>query len=96
MQNRMRAISEIVSILVAGVKAGKDVDLNAVKRDINSKYALARAPKLVEIISALPEEHRAELLPQYVSVESLVVDIVYILNPNFSSNNTMALLFEPS
>lgn len=64
LQNRMRAIAEIVNALISGVKAGRDVDLNAIKRDINAKYALSRAPKLVEIIAALPEEHRAELLPQ--------------------------------
>lgn len=29
-----------------------------------SRYALDRAPKLVEIIAALPEEHKAALLPQ--------------------------------
>lgn len=28
------------------------------------KYGLARAPKLVEMIAAVPEEHRATLLPQ--------------------------------
>ena len=63
---RMRAISDIVSALVDGVKAGTDVDLNTVKREVSLKYSLARAPKLVEIIAALPDEHRAELLPQYV------------------------------
>ena len=29
------------------------------------KYELAKAPKLVEIIAAVPDEHRATLLPQY-------------------------------
>jgi hypothetical protein len=28
------------------------------------KYSLDKAPKLVEIIAALPEEHKAALLPQ--------------------------------
>ena len=60
----MRAVSDIVNALVAGVKAGKDVDLNAIKRDASIKYAVAHGPKLVEIIAALPEEHRQELLPQ--------------------------------
>ena len=60
----MRAVSEIVAALVAGVKSGQDVDLNEIKRQAGLKYALNRAPKLVEIIAALPEEHRAELLPQ--------------------------------
>ena len=28
------------------------------------RYGLARAPKLVEIIAAVPEEHKATLVPQ--------------------------------
>ena len=31
---------------------------------VSIKYSLAKAPKLVEIITAVPEEHRAALLPQ--------------------------------
>ena len=60
----MRAIADIVSALVAGVRRGEDVDLNLIKREAAAKYAMARSPKLVEIIAALPEEHRAALLPQ--------------------------------
>lgn len=66
MQARMRAITDVVSALVQRVKSGKDVDLNAIKREAAIKYTLSRAPKLVEIIAALPEEHRAVLLPQCV------------------------------
>ncbi len=63
-QARVRAIAEIVGALVAGVRNGEDVDLNAVKRAVQLKYSMDRAPKLVEIIAALPEEHKAVLLPQ--------------------------------
>ena len=31
---------------------------------VQLKYRLSKAPKLVEIIAALPEEHKATLLPQ--------------------------------
>jgi len=62
----MRAISDIVNALVQGIKSGNDVDLNKLNRDVGIKYSLARLPKLVEIIAALPDEHRAALLPQYV------------------------------
>lgn len=31
---------------------------------VSRKYGLSRAPKLVEMIAAVPEEHRALLLPQ--------------------------------
>ena len=61
---RVRAISEIVSALVSGVRSGQDVDLNALKSSVSRKYVLARAPKLVEIIAAIPEESRQTLLPR--------------------------------
>lgn len=64
MQARIRAISDIVNALIESVKSGKDVDLNVIKRQVSLKYSLSRGPKLVEIIAALPDDHRAELLPQ--------------------------------
>jgi elongator complex protein 3 len=60
----MRAIGDMVSTLVQSIRTGKDVDLNALKREMGVKYSISKMPKLVEIIAALPEEHRAELLPQ--------------------------------
>ncbi|KAG2434395.1 hypothetical protein HYH02_012407 [Chlamydomonas schloesseri] len=61
---RVRAIAEVVSLLVAGVlRDGRDVDLNQLKCEVSRRYKLARSPKLVEIIAALPEEHRTALLP---------------------------------
>lgn len=64
LQARVRAIAEIVGALVQGVRNGEDVDLNAIKREAALKFALTKSPKLVEIIAAVPEEHRAVLLPQ--------------------------------
>ncbi|WIA11090.1 hypothetical protein OEZ85_011236 [Tetradesmus obliquus] len=61
---RVRAVAEVVNGLIAGVKEGKDVDLNQLKTEVSRKYGLSRAPKLVEMIAAVPEEHRALLLPQ--------------------------------
>lgn len=64
LQARMRAISDIVNALVQSITSGKDVNLNTLNKHVGMKYSLARLPKLVEIIAALPEEHRATLLPQ--------------------------------
>ena len=64
-QARVKAVSEIVSQLIQGVQGSADVDLNAIKREVTAKYALQRAPKLVEIIAAVPEEWKATLLPRY-------------------------------
>lgn len=69
LQAKVRAISEIVDQLVAGVKESRDVNLPLVRRDACAKYSLARAPKLVEIISAVPDDYRDLLLPRRVSKE---------------------------
>mmetsp|Transcript_16028 Transcript_16028/g.48090 ORF Transcript_16028/g.48090 Transcript_16028/m.48090 type:complete len:578 (-) Transcript_16028:587-2320(-) len=61
---RVRAITEIVDQLVTGVKEGHDVNLALIRRDACAKYSLARAPKLVEIISAVPDDFRDILLPR--------------------------------
>ncbi|KAF5828648.1 hypothetical protein DUNSADRAFT_17287 [Dunaliella salina] len=61
---RVRAVAETVATLIQTVREGKDIDLNTLKTRISRKYNLARCPKLVEIIAAVPEEHKASLLPQ--------------------------------
>ena len=61
---RVRAVAEIVQALINGIREGKDIDLNSHKTSTASKYILSRAPKLVEIIAAVPEEYRGILLPQ--------------------------------
>lgn len=61
---RVKAISEVVEQLVRGAKAGQDVNVDALKKQAATKYGLARAPKLVEIISAVPDDFRDTLLPR--------------------------------
>lgn len=61
---RVRAIAEIVSAMAERSRRGEDVDLNALKSAACRKYGLARAPKLVEMIAAVPEQDRAALLPK--------------------------------
>lgn len=61
---RVQAIAEIVSEMISGLKEGRDVNLNTIKFEASRKYGLARAPKLVEIIAAVPEDRKADLLPR--------------------------------
>lgn len=73
---RVLAVAEIVSKLIEGVKAGGgnsgsgdgkdggDIDLNQLKNRAAKKYGLDRPPKLVDIIAAVPEEHKAMLMPR--------------------------------
>lgn len=61
---RVRAIAEIVSTMVDLSRKGQDVDLNALKSAACRKYGLSKAPKLVEMIAALPESEKEALLPK--------------------------------
>ncbi|KAB2020324.1 hypothetical protein ES319_D07G060700v1 [Gossypium barbadense] len=61
---RVRAIAEIVNSMVELSRKNQRVDLNAIKSAACRKYGLARAPKLVEMIAALPESERVSLLPK--------------------------------
>ncbi|XP_018500484.2 elongator complex protein 3-like [Pyrus x bretschneideri] len=45
-------------------RKGQNFDLNALKTTVCRKYGLSRAPKLVEMIAALPESDREALLPK--------------------------------
>lgn len=61
---RVRAIAEIVNSMVDLSHKGHKVDLNALKSAACRKYGLSRAPKLVEMIAALPDSEREVLLPK--------------------------------
>lgn len=63
-ESRVRAITEIVNNMVELSKNGENVDLNALKSAACRKYGLSRAPKLVEMIAALPDSERDALLPK--------------------------------
>ncbi|KAH9272210.1 elongator complex protein 3 [Batrachochytrium salamandrivorans] len=60
----VKACSEIVHELVEAVRNGKDVNLNGIKARVSRKYKMHTQPKLVDIIAAIPEQHRATLLPK--------------------------------
>ncbi|KAJ3183469.1 Elongator subunit [Geranomyces variabilis] len=60
----LQSCSEIVSELITSIKAGKDVNLNAVKGRVARKHNLRSQPRLVDIIAAIPEQHKAMLLPR--------------------------------
>lgn len=62
----IRACSDIVRELLAQVKAGKspsDINLGGIKARVASLHGLSTQPKLVDIIAAIPEAHRPQLLP---------------------------------
>jgi elongator complex protein 3 len=57
-------IAEIIQELLKAHEEGKDVNLNRMKTRIASKYGLETSPRLVDIIAAVPSDHRKILLPK--------------------------------
>ncbi|CAG2057535.1 unnamed protein product [Timema podura] len=57
-------IAEIIQELLYAHEIGKDVNLNKMKTRISSKYGLETSPRLVDIIAALPTDHKKTLLPK--------------------------------
>ena len=60
----MRAIADVVRTMIDAVRDGKAINLNSAKNEAARRYGLKRSPKLVELIGAVPDEHRDALLPQ--------------------------------
>ncbi|KAL9654089.1 hypothetical protein ABK040_011633 [Willaertia magna] len=60
---KVRACSEIVKEILTAYEKGETVVLSKVKSRISRKYKIKNGPKLVEVIAAIPEEHKSKLLP---------------------------------
>lgn len=58
-----RCVAEIISTLVSQIKDGSKINVSKLKSDVAAKYRLAEQPKAVDLIAALPDQHRASLLP---------------------------------
>ena len=57
-------IGDIISELIIAEEEGKSVQLNRLKTRLSAKYGLETSPRLVDIISAVPHEHRTTLVPK--------------------------------
>src|SRR5210317_1188500 len=67
-ERRVLAIADVVAQLITRNQGGESDDgflnLNAIKNAAARKYKLSKAPKLTELIAAVPVEHRDGLLPK--------------------------------
>ena len=57
----VRTITEIVNRLIACFEKRQQINLTQVKKEVSSKNNCPRLPKLVEIISAIPDEYKTRL-----------------------------------
>ena len=60
----VRTCSDIVGELIRAHEKGEDVSLNAVRTKVAKKNRLKQMPRLVDIISAVPEDLKDVLLPK--------------------------------
>ena len=60
---RAACLKEICAELIAAAASRTAVNISRVKQQAASRHGLSRTPKLIEIIAALPEAHRARLTP---------------------------------
>ncbi|KAI6209439.1 Elongator complex protein 3 [Aphelenchoides besseyi] len=61
---KLKAVTEIVSKLIAAQLRGEEVNLNKLKREVSQQLKLETHPKLVDIIAAVPTEYKDLLLPK--------------------------------
>src|ERR1700731_4270078 len=59
----LKACTDIVSEVIKAVKSDKEPNIVSIRARVAAHYKLPTQPKLVDIISAVPENHRKELLP---------------------------------
>ncbi|KAF7311224.1 Elongator complex protein 3 [Mycena kentingensis (nom. inval.)] len=59
----LRVTSGIAAALIVAHDAGESVSLNEIRARVSKKFGYGGVPRLVDIISAIPEGYRKELLP---------------------------------
>ncbi|XP_050542873.1 elongator complex protein 3 [Daktulosphaira vitifoliae] len=63
-ERMMATVAEIIQKLIIAQKENRDVNLNKLKTQISSKYGLKSSPRLVDIISAVPNDAKKLLYPK--------------------------------
>lgn len=60
----LRVTSGIAAELLKAYDSGQSVSLNEVRAKISKKYGYGGVPRLVDIISAIPDDYKKALLPK--------------------------------
>jgi len=60
----LRVTSGIATELIKAHNAGESVSLNELRNKFSKKYGYSGVPRLVDIISAIPDEYKKDLLPK--------------------------------
>lgn len=60
----LRVTSAIATELIAAHNGNRSVSLNEMRSRLSKKYGYSGQPRLVDIISAVPDEYKKALLPK--------------------------------
>ncbi|CAH1100238.1 unnamed protein product [Psylliodes chrysocephalus] len=66
-ERKVITVAEVVQELIKAHQERKDINLNSLKNKIASKYNLETAPRLVDIISAVPIDYKKILVPKLMA-----------------------------
>ncbi|XP_056630788.1 elongator complex protein 3 [Diorhabda sublineata] len=66
-ERKVITVAEVVQELIKAHQNRKDVNLNSLKNRIASKYNLETAPRLVDIIAAVPIDYKKILVPKLLA-----------------------------
>ncbi|XP_050503298.1 elongator complex protein 3 [Diabrotica virgifera virgifera] len=66
-ERKVITVAEVVQELIKAHQDRKDVNLNSLKNKIASKYNLETAPRLVDIIAAVPIDYKKILVPKLLA-----------------------------
>lgn len=66
-ERKVVTVAEVVQELIKAQQNKKDVNLNALKHKIASKYGIETTPRLVDIIAAVPIDYKKLLVPKLMA-----------------------------
>ncbi|KAG5892936.1 hypothetical protein JTB14_014991 [Gonioctena quinquepunctata] len=66
-ERKVMTVAEVVQELIKAHQHKKDINLNALKHRIASKYGLESSPRLVDIIAAVPIDYKKILVPKLLA-----------------------------
>ena len=66
----IKTIAEIVNHLINAYEKNQPINLTKIKSQVSKKYKLQKLPKLVDIISSIPESYKDKLTP-YLKVKPI-------------------------
>ncbi|XP_050295736.1 elongator complex protein 3 isoform X2 [Anthonomus grandis grandis] len=66
-EKKVMTVAEVVQELIKAHGAKRNVNLNALKHKVASKYGLATSPRLVDIIAAVPQDYKKILVPKLLA-----------------------------